>query len=106
MKEDIEILEKFFEDRMDVEEEKWALRNIVHELEYNKVQFATQLREKLDLRADSIQKSKVEEKLNELKILVDKYEQQMENDQETDLSYEEVRDYTCKIEVLQELLKN
>lgn len=49
--------------------------------------------------------SLAKEKIEELKSIINKYEKQIENDEETDLSYEEIRNYACKIEVLQELLE-
>lgn len=47
----------------------------------------------------------VKEKIEELKPIINKYEKQIENDEETDLSYEEIRNYACRIQVLQELLE-
>lgn len=47
----------------------------------------------------------VEETIEELKPIINKYEKQIENDEETDLSYEEIRNYSCRIQVLQELLE-
>lgn len=54
---------------------------------------------------ESIPTSLVKEKIEELKPIINKYEKQIENDEETDLSYEEIRDYACRIQVLQELLE-
>lgn len=42
-----------------------ATVNVLHELKYNKVQFETQLREKLDLQANSIPISVIQNKLDE-----------------------------------------
>lgn len=58
-----------------------------------------------EIPQDCIPKSKVEEKIEELKLIINKYENQIENDEETDLSYEEIRNYACKMQVLQELLE-
>ena len=108
MEEDIKILEEYFKDRMDVEEEKCALKNIIHELEYNKVQFATQLREKLDLRADTIPKSKIKEKIEELKGYRDLAKEQIEEKiiiADTDsLNYGRAEAHDKDIQVLQELM--
>lgn len=82
MEEDIKILKNFIQYNKFYKEENGqltitidldvkteldtAITNLIHDLEYNKVQFATQLREKLDLQANSIPKSKVKEKIEEL----------------------------------------
>lgn len=54
---------------------------------------------------NSISKEVIEEKIEELKNITDKYDKQRENDEETDLSYEEASRYASKLEVLQELLE-
>lgn len=48
-----------------------ATVNVLHELKYNKIQFETQLREKLDLQASSIPISVIENKIKELKQIRD-----------------------------------
>lgn len=53
---------------------------------------------------DYIHKESVREKMSKLIAMIKKYEQQMENDEETDISYEEAREYSVKIEVYKELL--
>ena len=52
-----------------------------------------------------IDRSDIVKKIEELKLIINKYEKQIENDEETDLSYEEIRNYACKMQVLQELLE-
>lgn len=51
-----------------------------------------------------IPKDAIREKIKELIPIIKKYEQQRENDEDTDLTYEEVRKYACKVEVYKELL--
>lgn len=58
-----------------------------------------------EMEKDFIPISVIQNKIDEIRPIVDSYEKQMENDEETDLSYEEVRDYACKIRTLQELLE-
>lgn len=53
---------------------------------------------------DYIPKSVIRDKIEELEVIVNKYNKQMENDEDTDLSYEEVRNYDCKLETLKEIL--
>ena len=50
-------------------------------------------------------KSKIKEKIEELKPIINKYNKQIENDKETDLSYEEIRDYASKLEILESILE-
>lgn len=57
------------------------------------------------IKNDYIPKSKIKEKKEEYKQIIDKYEKQVENDEETDLCYEEIREYACRIETYQELLE-
>lgn len=57
------------------------------------------------LQKDYIPVSLVEEKIEELKLIINKYEKQIENDEETDLSYEEIRNYASKLEAFEELLE-
>lgn len=52
-----------------------------------------------------IPKRIVRDKIEKIKPIIEKYNKQMENDEETDLSYEEVREYVCKYEALQDLLE-
>ena len=44
-----------------------AMENVIHELRYNKTQFETQLREKLDLKANSIPISELKNDLEHMK---------------------------------------
>ena len=60
---------------------------------------------KFNLGDEYIPKSKIKEKIEEYKQITDKYDKQMENDEETDLSYEEVREYACRLQALQELME-
>ena len=55
--------------------------------------------------ANSISVSLIKETIEEYKKIIDKYDKQMENDEDTDLSYEEARNYMCKIESYKELLE-
>ena len=48
-----------------------AMIHVIHELRYNKAQFETQLREKLDLQANSVSKTKIKQKIQELKNMRD-----------------------------------
>lgn len=54
---------------------------------------------------NSISTEVIKKKIEELKPITDKYDKQRENDEETDLSYEEASRYAAKLEVLQELLE-
>lgn len=49
-----------------------ATVNVLHELKYNKTQFETQLREKLDLQANSIPISVIQNKINTYKEMIKK----------------------------------
>ena len=52
-----------------------------------------------------IPKSKVKDKIEELKLIVEKYDRQRENDEDTVLCYEEVSIYWSKIKAYEELLE-
>lgn len=51
-----------------------------------------------------IPKEAIREKMENLLITVKKYDKQMENDEETDISYEEVREYACELKTYMKLL--
>ena len=53
---------------------------------------------------DFIPKDTIKEKMKKLLIIVKKYNKQMENDEETDFSYDEVRKYACELEAYRKLL--
>lgn len=80
-----------------------AIKNVIHELKYNKIQFETQLREKLDLQANSIQKSKIKE-------MIEEYEKEYADISDRNsgcltLYREKEIELEYKIEALKELLK-
>lgn len=87
-------------------QENGELRERVKELEEENQQLEAIKDEAIRrYNLESIPTSLVKEKIEELKPIINKYEKQIENDEETDLSYEEIRDYACRIQVLQELLE-
>lgn len=53
---------------------------------------------------ENIPIQKVKDKIEELKLIVEKYDRQRENDEDTALCYEEVSIYWSKIEAYEELL--
>lgn len=80
-----------------------AIVNVLHDLKYNKAQFETQLREKLDLQASSIPKSKIKEKIEELEYYF-KTQYRSEIAKKQTWTYEEI---LCqKIKLLQELMED
>lgn len=87
-------------------QENGELRERVKELEEENQQLEAIKDEAIRrYNLESIPTSLVKEKIEELKPIINKYEKQIENDEETDLSYEEIRNYACRIQVLQELLE-
>lgn len=92
MEEDIKILEKMIKEvkQESISYDKYcyeisveqvdAIINVLHELKYNKIQFETQLREKLDLQASTIPISVIENKIEEYAKKIEEYEENMGND--------------------------
>ena len=74
----------------------------------NELQFRYQIEHTkyLDLKNNYIPKSKVREKIDIVESILNKYNFQRENDEDTDLSYEEAREYACKVEAWKELLED
>lgn len=106
----LEYFIKEYQDLKEIEEshrkENGELREKVKELEEENMQLEAIKDEAIRrYNLESIPTSLVEETIEELKPIINKYEKQIENDEEADLSYEEIRNYACKIEVLQELLE-
>ena len=118
MKEDIKILEEwliqlnelFEKTKINNTKERKSLENLIkgyRELEEQidkHVYFETT--NPKEIEKNFIPKSKIKEKIEEYKQITDKYDKQMENDEETDLSYEEVREYACRLQALQELMED
>lgn len=54
---------------------------------------------------NSIPKDTIKEKMGKLLIIIKKYNKQMKNGKETDISYDELRKYACELEVYRKLLE-
>ena len=52
-----------------------------------------------------ILKSKIRKKMRKLLFIIKKYNKQMKNGKETDISYDELRKYVCELEVYRKLLE-
>lgn len=84
-----------------------AIVNVLHDLKYNKAQFETQLREKLDLQASSIPKSKIQNKIEKLSNEFNFYAGREHSEwQDGEFDGEMCDDIALQIKVLKELLES
>ena len=86
-----------------------AIENVLQELKYNKIQFETQLREKLDSQANSIPISVIQNKIDEITKYRDLAKELIERNvviaDSDSLNYGRAEAHDKDIQVLQELLE-